>query len=331
MHRKLITILAIFSVLATIEKPVRAQDPQFSQFYANALYLNPALAGANICPRVILNYRNQWPSLSKGYVTYNASYDQYVDKIHGGVGILINSDNAGGGILTTNSASLMYAYRLTASKKLDINFAVQASFYQRRLGWDKLQFEDQIDDQLGFVNPTSEKPPDNESVIFPDFAAGFAFSYANKFYGGFAAHHLTEPNMAFYNTGESALPMKLTAHLGYDLDLEGSMTEEGSDFYLSFNGLYQQQGQFHQMNVGVYVTRYPLVLGTWFRHNFENPDAIIALVGLTWEGIRIGYSYDISMSELSGNSGGAHEISFAWQFDCVEKRRKIRAIKSPRF
>jgi len=60
-----------------------AQDPIFSQFYANPLYLNPAMAGSSVCPRLIFNYRNQWPAISGTYITYNASYDQYVDNISG--------------------------------------------------------------------------------------------------------------------------------------------------------------------------------------------------------------------------------------------------------
>ncbi|HPI87156.1 MAG TPA: type IX secretion system membrane protein PorP/SprF, partial [Bacteroidales bacterium] len=88
----------------------QAQDPEFSQFYGNPLYLNPALAGAEICPRAVLNYRNQWPGLAKSFVTYNASYDQYFKKLHGGVGVLFNMDNAGNGILKTTQASLMYAF-----------------------------------------------------------------------------------------------------------------------------------------------------------------------------------------------------------------------------
>ena len=220
------------------------------------------MAGSNICPRAILNYRNQWPSLSKGYVTYNASYDQYVDKLHGGIGVLVNMDNAGAGILKTLTASLMYAYRLRAGKDLYINMALQGSYYQRTLGWDKLQFGDQIDDQLGFVNPTNEQPPDNTTVGFPDFAAGLALDWKNKLYAGVAVHHLTEPNMAFYSSSESKLPMKITGDLGYNIDLSGGsdFAEDGSDFYLTVAGLYQQQGQFHQVNAGLYVARYPLVI-----------------------------------------------------------------------
>ena len=333
MYRAALYSFILLSFL--LAKPTSGQDAEFSQFYANPLYLNPALTGANICPRMILNYRNQWPSLSKGYVTYNASFDMYVDKLHGGVGVIVNSDNAGDGLLTTTTASAIYAYRLRASKKLDVNMAIQASFFQRALGWSKLQFEDQIDDQLGFINPTSEQPPDNTSVMFPDFSAGLAFNYGSNFYGGVAAHHLSEPNMAFYNSSENKLPMKLTGHLGYSIPLSGG----GGDFSgdnipgssISLNALYQQQGQFHQLNAGMYISVYPLVFGGWFRHNFENPDAFIALVGLQYESLRIGYSYDLTVSELKANSGGAHEVSFSWQFACIEKRRRIKAIKCPQF
>ena len=52
---------------------------------------------------------------------------------------------------------------------------------------------------------------------------------------------------------------------------------------------------------------------------------------LEYENIKIGYSYDITVSELSNASGGAHEISLGMQLPCPEKRKKIKAIKCPSF
>lgn len=334
MLRKLFSLTALLALLFTLKGS--GQDPEFSQFYANPLYLNPALAGANTCPRLVLNYRNQWPGLSNSFVTYNLSYDQYVDKIFGGVGLLVNTDNAGDGILRTTTASLMYSFRLQAGKHTTIHMAVQGSFFQRALNWDKLQFEDEIDPQLGFIdNTTSEQPPDHTSLMRADFSAGAVFDWKGILHGGVAVHHLSQPDVAFYSSNKNKLQMKFTGHLGMNIPLDGSGGEFGTtdepSFYLAPNVIYQQQGPFHQVNAGLYVIRYPLIIGGWFRHNFENADAVIALIGIEYQNLKVGYTYDMTLSKLRSNTGGAHEVSVAWQFDCYEKRRRIRTINAPGF
>ncbi|MEY3927192.1 MAG: hypothetical protein RJA97_199, partial [Bacteroidota bacterium] len=81
--RRLIAV----ALLLTHAWSAQAQDPHFTQYYANPLYLNPAFAGVKQCPRVTTNYRNQYPSLGV-YQTFSASYDQYVDGLNGGIGLL---------------------------------------------------------------------------------------------------------------------------------------------------------------------------------------------------------------------------------------------------
>ena len=92
--RLVVVFLMIFSLQAG------AQDPEFTQFYAAPLYLNPAFAGSARCPRVTMNYRNQWPALSKTFITTAVAYDQQVDAISGGLGIMVMNDKAGEGILS---------------------------------------------------------------------------------------------------------------------------------------------------------------------------------------------------------------------------------------
>jgi type IX secretion system PorP/SprF family membrane protein len=308
-----------------------AQDPEFSQFYANPLYLNPALAGVTVCPKVNANYRNQWPAIGKAFITYNASYDQYVSFLHGGLGLVITADRAGSGNLNTTAISLMYAYKFNLSSHLQASGALKVGYYQRRLVWDNLTFEDMIDPVNGFVKITKEKQPDNLSVGVPDFSTGIFLAYDDLVYGGIAVDHITQPKIGFYADNETKLSMKYTIHVGSVISLHKNGSSEEREFSISPNILYQQQFKFHQLNIGLYLTVDPFIGGVWLRHNFENADAIIPMIGLHYQSLRIGYSYDFTISKLKSASGGAHEVSASWQFPCLEKRRHIRAIKCPRF
>jgi len=332
MTRKALIALAILLTMLS-GRELSAQDPIFSQFYANPLYLNPAMAGSAVCPRLIMNYRNQWPSISGTYVTYNASFDQYVDGISGGVGLLLTNDRAGEGALTTTMTSGLYSYRLTINRDLYLNAGFQATFMQRRIDWDKLTFPDQIDPKYGFTFITQERPPDQLSRSMVDFSAGLLFGDNENFFVGFAAHHLTQPNDGFYTDVSSKLYMKLTAHAGTIINLapRRSSGRRLDDPVLSPNILYQKQQEFHQLNYGLYFNRYPFVGGVWFRQNFENPDALIMLVGFEQSSYKFAYSYDLTVSKLTNLTGGAHEVSFAWQFKCPPKKKRIKAINCPTF
>ena len=227
---------------------LRGQDPQFSQFYANPLYLNPAMAGTAYCPRFIANYRNQWPSIPGSFVTYNASYDQYIPKISGGIGVYFMNDVAGKGSLKTNRISLQYAYSLALTRTLSMNFGLEASYFQKSISWDKLSFGDQIDPRRGFVY-TSNDVQRGGNVNNVDFSAGVML-YSEIFFVGFSAHHLNQPNESLI-LGESKLPIKYTVNGGANLNV-GDPRRPNS-VVISPNILYQRQGDFQQINVGLYA------------------------------------------------------------------------------
>lgn len=328
--------IVIFSILLIGTGFSQAQDPQFSQFYANPLFLNPALTGSIECGRAVLNYRNQWPSLSNAYVSYNASYDQYIPGIRSGIGIFAMSDRQGDGALVRNSISAFYSYKLKVSESILISFGVQGSYYQAKLDQSKLVYGDQIDPTTGEIYKDTDEPPvTNDNIGVVDFSAGAAMTFKDQWFLGLAVHHLTQPNMSFYDDPNNKLPMKYTVHGGITINASQGMlgNDDDDDYVIKPQILYMQQEQFRQLNFGLYVSKRPLVLGAWFRHNFSNPDAIVALIGLKFNNIRIGYSYDITVSNIGGSSGGAHEVSFAWDF-CIykqENRRRIRTINSPSF
>jgi len=301
-----------------------AQDPQFTQFYANPLYLNPAFAGTARCPRVVLNYRNQWPALSGTFVTTSASYDQDVRGIMGGLGLLVTNDQAGKGTLTTSTVSGIYSYTQAINRKFSVKVGFQATYFQKRLDWNKLTFGDMIDPQRGFIYQTNDVPRGG-GASGADFSAG-VLGYTDIFFFGFAAHHLTEPNESLI-VGTSKMPMKLTGHAGAAIPLGMKGKYGVAKTKLSPNVLYMQQAEFRQLNLGLYVDHGPIIAGVWYRSR----DAFIALIGFHADKWKFGYSYDVTTSRLTTATAGSHEISLTMQFNCKKKRRRVRTVPCPTF
>ncbi|MFL5754137.1 MAG: type IX secretion system membrane protein PorP/SprF [Bacteroidia bacterium] len=298
-----------------------AQDPEFTQFYANPLYLNPAFAGTARCPRICLNYRNQWPGLNKTYITYSASYDQHFDGLSGGLGALVVTDRAGDGTLTTTDASLMYSYQLHVTREFAMKFGLQGTYHQKSLDWSKLTFGDMIDRRRGFVWNTNEIPPSypNQRKQGVDISAGM-LGYSKRYFFGFAAHHLNQPDEGFLSV--SKLPMKFTGHAGAMIPLE-----KGNESYISPNILYQRQQNFQQLNLGLYFVKGPIVGGIWYR----NQDAFIILFGYQTGSFKFGYSYDVTVSKIANATAGSHEVSFQLQLECRPKKKRFRTVSCPSF
>src|SRR5213075_1704878 len=97
--KKLLLTLLLFSAIASVSI---AQDPNFSQFFASPLTLNPALTGKfDGVYRIAINYRNQWPTINNAFTTATISFDAGILKNHipeidqFGIGIMGFTDKAG--------------------------------------------------------------------------------------------------------------------------------------------------------------------------------------------------------------------------------------------
>ena len=114
-----VLFLLIAIICSSAANKITAQDPEFSQFYANPLYLNPAFAGTARCPRVSLNYRNQWPGISGTFITTSASYDQHVESLNGGLGLIVTNDQAANTLRSTR-VSAIYSYQIKINRKFSV-------------------------------------------------------------------------------------------------------------------------------------------------------------------------------------------------------------------
>lgn len=319
MRKYLFTLVFGFSATFAF-----SQDPSFTQFYANPLYLNPAFAGSHGCPRFAANYRNQWPSLSGNYVTYAAAYDQYFKNISGGFGVLATHDMQGQGTIQTSMLGLIYSYHLPLNRKFSIMFGAQAAWYQKFLDWSQLTFGDMIDPRKGFIYQTGDVPRGGSRGFF-DASAGIV-GYSKSFFFGFAAHHLNMPNESMI-VGESPLPMRFTGHAGAEIKLGGQSKYTNTTSIMP-NIIYQYQNGFQELNIGTYVKYGVFTAGFWYR----NRDAFIMAIGINTGKFKLGYSYDVTVSQLNnGVSGGSHEVSLGLNLDCKKKIPQFRMISCPSF
>ena len=126
---------------------VHGQDPNFSQFFASPLTLNPALTGKFDGDfRLAGNYRNQWPTINNAFTTETVSFDAGILKTkipdfdQFGVGVMAFSDKSGDGVLQNNYMAVSTAYH----KALDengfhqIGLGFQGTFVNKRLDVTKV-------------------------------------------------------------------------------------------------------------------------------------------------------------------------------------------------
>lgn len=306
-----------------------AQDLHFSQWHASDNYLNPAFTGAYYQPRVVLNFRDQWPDLPQTYLSYRAAFDGYLDAIHSGVGAYIWQDDQGEGILKGTHMGAQYMYQARFSGNWALNMGTQFEYAQYRLNWNDLKFYDQIDllfgfnDALGNPNATGEAVPPSLTTGYGDFSAGLLF-YSTKVFAGCSFNHITNPTISFYNNAASSLPTGISFQAGALLGNEKKKDALMLNPFL----LYSYQGHFQQIEGGFYLKKGMLLGGMFFKHNTSTFSDVVLCAGVSKGLFKFAYSYDISVGDLAGLSGGAHEVSLIFTFKENENRAKRTSQKS---
>jgi len=325
--------LLLICVACLVSINLFGQDPIFSQFYSAPLQLNPAFSGNTYAPRIALNYRNQWPGLGSPYVTYAASYEQLFEPLNSGIGVMIQSDDAGNGIYATTNAAVAYSYRLKINNGFFAKFGTEIGATQVNLDWDKIFFGDQIDRITGPggqngtpIILSDEIRPENLSRTYLDIGAGFLF-YNPHFYAGVSAKHLNTPDEGFIRFNEnleSGLPVRWSVHGGAQISLREKNRLQ-SAIFVAPNVTYIQQGDFGQITGGAYMGFGKIFAGGSYRHAFSNPDAAIVTVGVQQGIYKIGYSIDLTVSDLATQgTGGTHELSVIINFENSESFKNNR-------
>jgi type IX secretion system PorP/SprF family membrane protein len=343
MKKQFLLFLVSIFLFSSFTK-VLAQDYQFSQFYANILYLNPAFAGSTHKTRAIFHQRLQWPSLDAQYTTSVLSLDHYFNKANSGIGVIFTKDQQGASNISSTDISLMYSYELHISSKYSFRAGLQAGYVSRYINYSVLSFPDQYSVN-GKISQTTNEPFGNDKRNYLDLSSGGVF-YSDKFWFSAAYNHMNTPNQSFYGYGsQSNLPAKFSFTSGYKFALGGrsvyKSSSEKTANYLVPTAHYKSQGKSDQLDLGLYGIFGQFMAGFWYRgipiKNYSsrdiNNESVVVLCGYKFKPVSIGYSYDFTVSKLTkARTGGAHELNITIVFGKpIKKKKTIRKIPCPDF
>jgi len=328
-----------FFLLSTVLS-LKAQDPNFSQFFASPLTLNPALTGKfDGAFRVAGNYRNQWPTINNAFTTATVSldasilrssipeYDQF------GFGVMAFTDKSGNGVLQNNFLAVSTAYHkaLDESGFHQIGLGFQGTYVNKRLDIASLKFESMLRAD-GFTGLLDESFSSNQiKLSYFDMNLGLLYNGTNgssNYYFGASMYHVNRPKETF-KEGNYLLEPRVTFQAGAMVPLG-----EFNAFHFSAN--HSRQANATNTVIGgaymINVTQDPssptnLYLGSWFRFG----DAIIPYVGLEFGEFQIGASYDVNTSSLkpASNMRGGAEISLIY----IKKHNdpNVKKLNCPKF
>ncbi len=338
--KKGLTILMLLTILCS--NFIQAQDPQVSMFYALPAFLSPAFAGSSYASRIVVNHRQQWPSNDSRYSTAFAGFDTYYSKYKIGIGMLGMYDSQASGIyfsngspsLITSNLTLQTSYQFDLNKKLSIRPGIGLGVGNKKLGGD-FQFPNQLD-IVGPTGNSSNESISTLSIYYPEISTG-ALLFSNKFWLGVAIHNLNRPNNSFLNNSTSRVNTKFSTHLGYKINLGIKPKYKhylAHDIEYSISPIvhFKNQGSSNQLDVGVTSIANQFLYGLWYRGipfnknnkaTKTNTDALVFMIGWEHAGFHINYAYDVTLSKLSSNTNGSHEINISYKFKTKFKQRAL--------
>jgi len=278
------------------------QEPQFSQNMFNILPVNPGYAGSSdaICATIL--YRNQWVGFTGAPKTMLLTVDAPVKFLRGGVGLTIFNDELGAD--KTFGAKLAYAYKMDIGPG-QLGIGVSAGIINKTLLGTKLN--PFIDDGSDTAIPVSDDKRTTNNL-------GFGLYYnTDILYFGISLSQLLESEVN-YSIGNIKLKRHYYLTAGYTVRLTPSL-ELTPSVWLKSDGIVVQ-GDINV--VAMYNNQF------WGGITYRLQDAVVPLIGVKWNNIKIGYSYDITYSDIKGYSSGTHEIMLGYCFKMSENKSAQR-------
>lgn len=312
--KKTLTIIA-FALGSTAA--FSQQDPQFSQYMYNKLFMNPGYSGMRqaLCFTAIA--RQQWAGFDGAPKSGVFSADCFLPQIHGGIGLNIMYDQLG--FENNMGYRLNYSFHQPIGGGV-LGIGIELGAFSKRLGPTGSQT------WLATTNWQNDQsiPPMLSKTVF-DMGFGLWYQRQNLWFG-LSSTHLPASSMS----GQSApipdplppftphtypLTYQIARHYfvtgGYNWNIGGGAWELRPSFLVKSDATITS---FDVNVTALYNQRF------WFGASYRFQDAICPMIGfmlpnakatsneMPGGGLKVGFAYDYTTSNLKNYNNGTFEL-----------------------
>jgi type IX secretion system PorP/SprF family membrane protein len=293
------------------------QDPLFTHYMFNNMYLTPAFAGVDGVTRLTAVHRSQWlgyqPSFGGGGAPTSqlVSFNTPIYKLRSGFGTYIMNDISG----PQNNLEVqgMYAYHL-GIKENKLSFGIKAGIYSQSINGTYYRFVDQGDPII---------ITGKESQIRPDLGFG-VFYRSEKYYGGIGFNHLLESEFDF---GQDSSRAALENHVNIT---GGYFYEVSFDLMLQFASWVKTDLNKTSVDLSA-IGYYKNTM--WGGLSFRQSESVSILLGYSFlkdKSLRLGYSLDYIVKDQDAKQPTSHEFMLSYELPVSPGSGK-KVVRTPRY
>ncbi|MCE5346847.1 MAG: type IX secretion system membrane protein PorP/SprF [Bacteroidales bacterium] len=288
-------------LVLTLQSVYPQQDPLSSQYMFNTMTYNPGIAGISgrICASAL--NRQQWVGFEGAPTTtvFNINAPVAPFKIKSGVGLIIESDNIGFNKDIVLSAAYSYHMDLGQGK---LGIGISMGMLNKKIDptW-KIPTGDAFTPASG--DPLI--PESEESCVTLDAGLGLYYK-TDKYYTAISVTHINQPSIRF-SKALSYVSRHYYLTAGYTLQLPNPSLELLPSVFAFSDGTTSQITLTSLLRYNKKV---------WGGVSYRASDALIGMIGFELlNGIRFGYAYDFTISDINKSSSGSHELMVNYCFD----------------
>lgn len=299
------------------------QDPQFTQYMQNKLFINPGYAGMKhaLCFTGIA--REQWSGLDGAPRSGVFSADLYLEDLHGGVGINLMYDQLG--FERNLTYRINYSYHIEKILGGTIGIGLEAGGATKNLG------PGAGESWVSTTNWTNDPTvPPQMKTSKADFGAGIWYDHPDMYFG-ISTTHL---NGGQFNGGTESVGFMqhtLIYNVAHHFWITGGYNISTPQWTIQPSFLVKSDAVVTSVDLNCIAT---LNDKLWFGVSYRHKDAICPMIGFNWfsksEGenvddpqnhdrnelgyrkpitnLRVGFAYDITTSKLNSYSNGSFEL-----------------------